>query len=112
MKRWHFWMGAGVCFALAAVLAAWPAWGQARQGVLALAALAAAVCAIGLAVRALAFGRPALSFAQLRPLPPRRVKRAAAALPVFPVTKKRGLVQWRILSPFRSRTLRAVKRNM
>ena len=21
MKRWHFWMGAGVCFALAAVLA-------------------------------------------------------------------------------------------
>ena len=40
MKRWHFWMGAGVCFALAAVLAAWPAWGQARQGVLALAALA------------------------------------------------------------------------
>ena len=56
MKRWHFWMGAGVCFALAAVLAAWPAWGQARQGVLALAALAAAVCAIGLAVRAQAFG--------------------------------------------------------
>lgn len=72
MKRWQFWIGAGVCFALAAVLAAWPAWGQARQGVLALAALAAAVCAVGLAVRALAFGRPALSFAQLRPLPPRR----------------------------------------
>ena len=43
MKRWQFWIGAGVCFALAAVLAAWPAWGQARQGVLALAALAAAV---------------------------------------------------------------------
>ncbi|WP_418667033.1 hypothetical protein [Allofournierella sp.] len=71
MKRWQFWTGAGVCFVLAAVLAAWPAWGQAKRGALALAALAAALCAMGLAVRALAFGRQTLAFEELRP-PPHR----------------------------------------
>lgn len=82
MKRWHFWAGAGVCFALAAVLAAWPAHGRAMPGVLALAALAAALCAAGLTVRALAFGRPALTFAQLRPLP--RWQRAPGQAPPPP----------------------------
>ena len=32
MKRWHFWMGAGVCFALAAVLAGGAAGGAAPGG--------------------------------------------------------------------------------